>query len=71
MFIDEIELFLKMMYRRFDVFLKTKESIVMKKGRLMVQGLVNARIGTKIGDDLHFIAREIVSDFILLVFIGD
>jgi 3-hydroxybutyryl-CoA dehydratase len=41
------------------------------KGRLMVHGLLTASIGTKIGGDLHYIAREMVSEFIRPVFAGD
>ncbi|MDZ5607665.1 MaoC family dehydratase [Bacillus pseudomycoides] len=39
--------------------------------RLMVHGLLTASIGTKIGGDLHYIARELVSEFIRPVFTGD
>ncbi|RIW32074.1 enoyl-CoA hydratase [Bacillus salacetis] len=40
-------------------------------GRLMVHGLLTASIGTKIGGDLNYIAREMVSRFIRPVFTGD
>ncbi|MGG0241037.1 enoyl-CoA hydratase [Bacillus rhizoplanae] len=42
-----------------------------EKGRLMVQGLLTASIGTKIGGDVNYIAREMVSEFIRPVFTGD
>lgn len=42
-----------------------------ENGRLMVQGLLTASIGTKIGGDLNYIAREMVSEFIRPVFTGD
>ncbi|CAH8771170.1 enoyl-CoA hydratase [Paenibacillus dendritiformis] len=42
-----------------------------ERGRLMVQGLLTASIGTKIGGDLNYIAREMVSEFIRPVFTGD
>jgi 3-hydroxybutyryl-CoA dehydratase len=42
-----------------------------EKGRLMVHGLLTASIATKIGGDLHYIAREINSEFIRPVFTGD
>ncbi|WP_082233036.1 FAS1-like dehydratase domain-containing protein [Halobacillus massiliensis] len=41
------------------------------QGRLMVQGLLTASLGTKIGGDLNYIAREMVSEFIRPVFSGD
>lgn len=41
------------------------------KGRIMAQGLLTASIGTKIGGDLNYIAREMVSEFIRPVFSGD
>ncbi|MDY0939847.1 MULTISPECIES: FAS1-like dehydratase domain-containing protein [Priestia] len=41
------------------------------KGRLMVHGLMTASIGTKIGGDLNYIAREMVSEFLRPVFSGD
>ncbi len=37
----------------------------------MVHGLFTASIGTKIGGDLNYIAREMVSEFIRPVFTGD
>ncbi|MGG0187445.1 FAS1-like dehydratase domain-containing protein [Bacillus rhizoplanae] len=42
-----------------------------EKGRLMVQGLLTASIVTKIGGDVNYIAREMVSEFIRPVFTGD
>ncbi|KQL54243.1 enoyl-CoA hydratase [Heyndrickxia shackletonii] len=42
-----------------------------ENGRIMVQGLLTASIGTKIGGDLNYIAREMVYEFIRPVFIGD
>lgn len=42
-----------------------------EKGRLMVQGLLTATIGTKIGGDLHYIARNMVNEFLRPVFSGD
>ncbi|MBO1626439.1 MaoC family dehydratase [Bacillus arachidis] len=42
-----------------------------EQGRLMVHGLLTASIGTKIGGDVHYIARELVSEFIRPVFTGD
>ncbi len=42
-----------------------------EKGRLMAQGLLTASIGTKIGGDLNYIAKELVSEFIRPVFSGD
>ncbi|USK36268.1 enoyl-CoA hydratase [Bacillus sp. F19] len=42
-----------------------------EKGRLMVHGLMTASIGTKIGGDLNYIAREMTSEFIWPVFTGD
>ncbi|MGD8190843.1 enoyl-CoA hydratase [Brevibacillus ginsengisoli] len=41
------------------------------QGRLMVQGLLTASIGTKLGGDMNFIARQMVSEFIRPVFTGD
>jgi 3-hydroxybutyryl-CoA dehydratase len=41
------------------------------QGRLMVHGLFTATIGTKIGGDLNYIAREMVCEFIRPVFTGD
>ncbi|PFV85595.1 enoyl-CoA hydratase [Bacillus sp. AFS059628] len=42
-----------------------------ENGRLMVHGLLTASIGTKLGEELHYIARELVSEFIRPVFTGD
>nr|WP_154495313.1 MaoC/PaaZ C-terminal domain-containing protein [Bacillus paralicheniformis] len=42
-----------------------------EKGRLMVHGLLTASIGTKIGGDFDYIAKELVSEFIRPVFTGD
>ncbi|NGQ96298.1 enoyl-CoA hydratase [Brevibacillus sp. SYP-B805] len=42
-----------------------------ENGRLMVHGLLTASIGTKIGGDLNYIAREITSEFLRPVFTGD
>ncbi|MEJ8543911.1 FAS1-like dehydratase domain-containing protein [Brevibacillus borstelensis] len=42
-----------------------------EKGRLMVHGLLTASIGTKLGGDLHYIARDMVSEFLRPVFSGD
>ncbi|WP_252312302.1 MaoC family dehydratase N-terminal domain-containing protein [Sinobaca sp. H24] len=42
-----------------------------EKGRVMVHGLLTASIGTKIGGDLHYIARELNSEFLRPVFSGD
>jgi 3-hydroxybutyryl-CoA dehydratase len=42
-----------------------------EKGRLMVHGLFTASIGTKIGGDLNYIAREINNEFLRPVFTGD
>ncbi|MFZ5626801.1 MAG: FAS1-like dehydratase domain-containing protein [Bacillota bacterium] len=42
-----------------------------EKGRLMVHGLFTASIGTKIGGDLNYIAREMVIEFLRPVFAGD
>jgi 3-hydroxybutyryl-CoA dehydratase len=42
-----------------------------EKGRFMVHGLLTASIGTKIGGDLNFIAREFNTEFIRPVFTGD
>lgn len=41
------------------------------KGRIMVHGLLTASLGTKIGGDLNYIAREMVSEFVRPVFAGD
>ncbi|EDL66517.1 FAS1-like dehydratase domain-containing protein [Bacillus sp. SG-1] len=40
-------------------------------GRVMVQGLLTASIGTKIGGDLNYIARDMHNEFIRPVFTGD
>lgn len=40
-------------------------------GRLMVHGLLTASIGTKIGGDLNYIARNMNMEFIRPVFTGD
>jgi 3-hydroxybutyryl-CoA dehydratase len=42
-----------------------------EKGRLMVQGLFTASIGTKIGGDLNYIARKMNNEFLRPVFTGD
>ncbi|MBB5325487.1 acyl dehydratase [Anoxybacillus tepidamans] len=42
-----------------------------EKDRLMVHGLFTASIGTKIGGDLNYIAREMNCEFIRPVFTGD
>lgn len=42
-----------------------------EKGRFMVHGLFTASIGTKLGGDLNYIAREMVSEFLRPVFTGD
>jgi len=42
-----------------------------ENGRLMVHGLLTASVGTKIGGDLDYIAREMVSQFLRPVFTGD
>ncbi|MGN4584427.1 enoyl-CoA hydratase [Bacillus cereus group sp. MYBK228-1] len=42
-----------------------------ENGRLMVHGLLTASIGTKVGEELHYIARKLVSEFIRPVFAGD
>ncbi|PDZ04961.1 enoyl-CoA hydratase [Bacillus cereus] len=42
-----------------------------ENGRLMAHGLLTASIGTKVGEELHYIARELVSEFIRPVFTGD
>ncbi len=42
-----------------------------EKGRLMVHGLLTASIGTKIGGDLNYIAREMNCEFLRPVFTGD
>jgi len=40
-------------------------------GRLMVHGLLTASIGTKIGGDMNYIAREMNMKFLRPVFTGD
>lgn len=40
-------------------------------GRLMVHGLLTSSIGTKIGGDLNFIAKEMNFEFLRPVFTGD
>lgn len=42
-----------------------------EKGRLMVHGLFTASIGTKIGGDLNYIAREMHIEYLRPVFCGD
>lgn len=42
-----------------------------ENGRLMVYGLLIVSIGMKVGEELYYIVRELVSEFIRLVFIGD
>lgn len=42
-----------------------------EKGRLMAHGLLTASVGTKIGGDLNYIARQMVSEYIRPVFSGD
>jgi 3-hydroxybutyryl-CoA dehydratase len=42
-----------------------------EKGRLMVHGLFTASIGTKIGGDLNYIAREMNFEYLRPVFTGD
>jgi 3-hydroxybutyryl-CoA dehydratase len=42
-----------------------------EQGRLMVHGLLTASIGTKIGGNLNYIAREMVSEYLRPVFTGD
>jgi acyl dehydratase len=42
-----------------------------EQGRLMVHGLFTATIGTKIGGDLNYIAREMVCEYLRPVFSGD
>lgn len=42
-----------------------------EEGRLMVHGLLTASIGTKIGGDMNYIAREMNSEFVRPVFAGD
>ncbi|WP_404461543.1 MaoC/PaaZ C-terminal domain-containing protein [Sutcliffiella horikoshii] len=40
-------------------------------GRLIVHGLLTASIGTKIGGDMNYIAREMNMEFLRPVFTGD
>lgn len=40
-------------------------------GRLMVHGLLTASIPTSLGGDLHYIAREMVLEFVRPVYTGD
>ncbi|MEW9502371.1 hotdog domain-containing protein [Jeotgalibacillus marinus] len=42
-----------------------------EQGRLMVHGLLTASIGTKIGGDMNYIARQMNSEFLRPVFTGD
>lgn len=42
-----------------------------EKGRLMVHGLLTASIGTKIGGDLNYIARNMTFEYHRPVFTGD
>ncbi|ART75662.1 enoyl-CoA hydratase [Sutcliffiella horikoshii] len=42
-----------------------------EQGRLMVHGLLTASIGTKIGGDMNYIAREMNMEFLRPVFTGD
>ncbi|WP_339166401.1 MaoC family dehydratase N-terminal domain-containing protein [Brevibacillus sp. FSL L8-0520] len=42
-----------------------------EKGRLMIHGFLTASIGTKLGGDMNYIARELVSEFLRPVFSGD
>jgi acyl dehydratase len=41
------------------------------RGRLMVHGLLVASLPTKLGGDIHYIAREMWWDFLRPVFTGD
>jgi acyl dehydratase len=41
------------------------------RGRLMVHGLLVAAVPTKLGGDLHYIAREMTFEFVRPVFTGD
>src|SRR6266567_8491423 len=43
----------------------------MRRGRLMVHGLLTATMPTKIGGDMNFIARELIFHFHRPVFAGD
>lgn len=40
-------------------------------GRLMVHGLLTASLGTKIGGDLDYIARQMVMEYLRPCFSGD
>jgi 3-hydroxybutyryl-CoA dehydratase len=42
-----------------------------KDGKVMVQGLLTASLGTKIGGDLNYIAKDMVSTYRRPVFSGD
>ncbi|MYL54125.1 enoyl-CoA hydratase [Pontibacillus yanchengensis] len=42
-----------------------------EEGEVMVHGLLTASIGTKIGGDMHYIAREMVMEYIRPVFTSD
>ncbi|ELK48093.1 enoyl-CoA hydratase [Halobacillus sp. ACCC02827] len=42
-----------------------------EQGQLMVHGLLTASIGTEIGGDLNYIARNMDSEFLRPVFTGD
>jgi acyl dehydratase len=41
------------------------------EGRIMVHGLLTGTVPTKIGGDLNYIAREITTEFLRPVFVGD
>jgi acyl dehydratase len=41
------------------------------RGRLVVQGLLTATLSTKLGGDIHYIAREMLFEFLRPVFTGD
>jgi 3-hydroxybutyryl-CoA dehydratase len=41
------------------------------RGRLMVHGLLVASVPTKIGGDIHYLAREMTWEFLRPVFTGD
>ena len=41
------------------------------RGRLMVHGLLTATLPTKLGGDMHYIARDFAIKFIRPVFAGD
>ncbi len=40
-------------------------------GRLMAQGLLTATLPTKLGGDMHYIARTMTFDFVKAVYSGD